>query len=318
MCRSGSPTGAAGSKARKAGDRRNAHAHGADAEGRAADDLSAADSARAPGPHRPLHEGTDRPPGASRQSGAGGLDSRRRSFWGVGEVELRQEPPDEGRAGRSRPAGAAWSKTPTASCGRSTSATPATASRCRTTRSAATGPASRPRRSKRQHPGAVALVSIGCGADQNPTSGVTGDKVEVARGAGPRDRRRSRAARSDGRSRRSAASATSRSKSDRTAARRPADRRRSGRRRPSDGTPSATTPASSSRSSTAARSCQTKIDYPVPDLGVRRPAGDGLPRRRGRRRLRAAAQEGTRPQRGSGSTAYANDVPVLHPLASAS
>jgi putative membrane-bound dehydrogenase-like protein len=30
------------------------------------------------------------------------------------------------------------------------------------------------------YPGAVALVSIGCGADSNPNSGVTGDKVEVA------------------------------------------------------------------------------------------------------------------------------------------
>jgi putative membrane-bound dehydrogenase-like protein len=30
------------------------------------------------------------------------------------------------------------------------------------------------------HQGAVALVSIGCGADSNPNSGVTGDKVEVA------------------------------------------------------------------------------------------------------------------------------------------
>jgi len=29
-------------------------------------------------------------------------------------------------------------------------------------------------------PGAVALVSIGCGADSNPDSGVTGDKVEIA------------------------------------------------------------------------------------------------------------------------------------------
>ena len=34
------------------------------------------------------------------------------------------------------------------------------------------------------HPGAIALVSIGCGADQNPTSGVTGDKVDVARAQG--------------------------------------------------------------------------------------------------------------------------------------
>lgn len=30
------------------------------------------------------------------------------------------------------------------------------------------------------HPGAVALLSIGCGADANPRSDVTGDKVEVA------------------------------------------------------------------------------------------------------------------------------------------
>src|SRR5205807_5760249 len=29
-------------------------------------------------------------------------------------------------------------------------------------------------------PGAVALVSVGCGADSNPSSGVTGDKAEVA------------------------------------------------------------------------------------------------------------------------------------------
>ena len=35
-----------------------------------------------------------------------------------------------------------------------------------------------------KHPGAVALVSIGCGADQNPVSNVTGDKVDVARSQG--------------------------------------------------------------------------------------------------------------------------------------
>ncbi|MCC6417595.1 MAG: neutral/alkaline non-lysosomal ceramidase N-terminal domain-containing protein [Gemmataceae bacterium] len=34
------------------------------------------------------------------------------------------------------------------------------------------------------HPGAVALVSIGCGADANPTSGVTGDKADIARAQG--------------------------------------------------------------------------------------------------------------------------------------
>jgi putative membrane-bound dehydrogenase-like protein len=33
-------------------------------------------------------------------------------------------------------------------------------------------------------PGAVALVSIGCGADQNPNSGVTGDKTDVAKEQG--------------------------------------------------------------------------------------------------------------------------------------
>jgi len=37
---------------------------------------------------------------------------------------------------------------------------------------------------EKNHPGAVALVSIGCGADQNPLSGVTGDKVEIAAGQG--------------------------------------------------------------------------------------------------------------------------------------
>jgi hypothetical protein len=35
-----------------------------------------------------------------------------------------------------------------------------------------------------KYPGAVALVSIGCGADQNPVSNVTGDKVDVARSQG--------------------------------------------------------------------------------------------------------------------------------------
>jgi len=33
---------------------------------------------------------------------------------------------------------------------------------------------------EKQWPGAISLVSVGCGADQNPSSGVTGDKVEVA------------------------------------------------------------------------------------------------------------------------------------------
>jgi hypothetical protein len=33
---------------------------------------------------------------------------------------------------------------------------------------------------ERQHPGCVALVSIGCGADQNPSSGVVGDRADVA------------------------------------------------------------------------------------------------------------------------------------------
>ncbi|MCA9086707.1 MAG: hypothetical protein KDA81_21770, partial [Planctomycetaceae bacterium] len=37
---------------------------------------------------------------------------------------------------------------------------------------------------ERQHPGTVALVSIGAGSDQNPISGVTGDKVEIAEAQG--------------------------------------------------------------------------------------------------------------------------------------
>lgn len=37
---------------------------------------------------------------------------------------------------------------------------------------------------EREHPETIALVSIGCGADQNPKSNVTGDKVDVAREQG--------------------------------------------------------------------------------------------------------------------------------------
>ena len=37
---------------------------------------------------------------------------------------------------------------------------------------------------RKNHPGAVALVSIGCGADSNPGSGVTGDKADVAAAQG--------------------------------------------------------------------------------------------------------------------------------------
>ena len=33
---------------------------------------------------------------------------------------------------------------------------------------------------QQENPGAIALVSIGCGADANPSSGVTGDKVDIA------------------------------------------------------------------------------------------------------------------------------------------
>lgn len=37
---------------------------------------------------------------------------------------------------------------------------------------------------QKNHPGAVVLTSVGCGADSNPSSGVTGDKVDVAAGQG--------------------------------------------------------------------------------------------------------------------------------------
>ena len=37
---------------------------------------------------------------------------------------------------------------------------------------------------QKNHPGAVALVSIGCGADANPTSGVTGNKADIAAAQG--------------------------------------------------------------------------------------------------------------------------------------
>ncbi len=37
---------------------------------------------------------------------------------------------------------------------------------------------------EKQYPASIALVSVGCGADSNPQSGVTGDKAEVAQGYG--------------------------------------------------------------------------------------------------------------------------------------
>ncbi len=37
---------------------------------------------------------------------------------------------------------------------------------------------------QRNHPGAIALVSVACGADSNPSSGVTGDKVDAAAAQG--------------------------------------------------------------------------------------------------------------------------------------
>src|SRR5262249_20737107 len=37
---------------------------------------------------------------------------------------------------------------------------------------------------QRAHPEAIALVSVGCGADSNPSSGVTGDKVDAATAQG--------------------------------------------------------------------------------------------------------------------------------------
>src|SRR5688500_10336816 len=39
---------------------------------------------------------------------------------------------------------------------------------------------------QQEHPGVIALTSIGCGADANPDSGVTGDKVDVAAEQGQR------------------------------------------------------------------------------------------------------------------------------------
>ena len=35
------------------------------------------------------------------------------------------------------------------------------------------------------HPGAIALISIGCGADANPSSGVTGAKSEIGANVSP-------------------------------------------------------------------------------------------------------------------------------------
>ena len=139
-----------------------------------------------------------------------------------------------------------------------------------------------------KHPGAVALVSIGCGADQNPVSNVTGDKVDVARSqgaelaaevervlggplkpvTGPLTARLERidlplapraAARALGIARREA----DRHRLSRAGA---AGRPRSRREPPGEG------------------------GLPRRDLDLRRQPRDGLPRRRSRRRLFAAAE----------------------------
>ena len=47
---------------------------------------------------------------------------------------------------------------------------------------------------ERQYPGVIALTSVGCGADPNPSSGVTGDKARSCRDAEGRDRRRGQTA----------------------------------------------------------------------------------------------------------------------------
>ena len=115
--------------------------------------------------------------------------------WGVGIGGVRHEPPDD-RAGRSTTTCRCWSsRTPK---GKVRAVYLNYACHCVTLSHNKIGgdwagfaaeaieddvPRGRSRSS-----------SIGCGADQNPNSGVTGDKVDVADGAGPRDRRRGEAA----------------------------------------------------------------------------------------------------------------------------
>ena len=182
-----------------------------------------------------------------------------------------------------------------------------------TTRSAATGPASSQEMIQETHPGAIALTSIGCGADSNPDSGVTGDKRRQRDGAGPQIADEVDRLLEHGRSRRSTAPRHDDARPDRAAVRQAADPRASGRRRPSARTPSATTPACSSRSSTAARRCRPKLDYPIQTWQF----GDQLAMvflaGRGRRRLLAAAQARVRPQPALGQRLLQRRA-LLHPL----
>ena len=118
------------------------------------------------------------------------------------------------------------------------------------------------RRSRTTFPGAVALVAIGCGADQNPNSGVTGDKVDVAPAQG-----REIAAEVKRLSQNFLAPVTGDDHREghdaRAAARRPADPRAVGGEGEARWTPSATTPASQLAKLDRGEKLPTKIDYPV-------------------------------------------------------
>ena len=161
-------------------------------------------------------------------------------------------------------------------------------------------------------PGAVALVSVGCGADQNPNSGVTGDKVEVAR---------SRAGRSPPRSSGSfddfLAPVTGKITPGESASicRSPPLPTRGpvGGEGEAHRTPSATTPACNCEKLDRGEALTDQDRLPVQTWAF----GDSLAmaflRRRGRRRLLAAAQEGARRPAALGER-LRQRRPLLHPV----
>ena len=119
-------------------------------------------------------------------------------------------------------------------------------------------------RSQKNHPGAIALTSIGCGADANPTSGVTGDKVDVAAEQGKQIAAEvDRAAQAGALADRPARSRRQLNRSRRSLFDTPPTREQWEETRQAARTPSATTPACSSQARPRRDSSRPKLSYPI-------------------------------------------------------